>query len=246
MKERLLGTTVILLLGCIVIIGCGKKEDQTEGSTPPATPEPSSTQTPRPAQNLQAPEQAREYIRQQMEQMEARTKVMDARAAYTLALPEAQKWDAQAKLYQIKGDTKLTSDGTAAMWTAYFALRLDDRNASSREGGKKLTVLMMDQQIMKVSPKETPEDISYAADCYGFLPENWINSQDAMTKCLAALKDKHTASIDGAELKRLVCGSAETRGVDGSSRQTPVWKLSVSVDGSPVSATIDAVTGKVL
>ena len=92
----------------------------------------------------------------------------------------------QARLYQLKGEKKLTPDGTVAMWTAHFAVRLDDRSASSREGGKKLTVLMSDDRL---------------------------NSADAMAKCLAILKAEHGAEADTTELKRIIC---QTTDADGS------------------------------
>ena len=246
--EKLMSKTriCILALCCIAIVGCGKKEDRVEEQTPSTVQEPSpptgrAPSPPAPPANMEDREQAMEYIRQQMEQMEARTEVMDAEAAYALASPAAKKWDPRARLYQLKGEKKLTPDGTAAMWTAYFAVRTDARSTPSREGGKKLTVLMMSGRVMKVSPKETPEDISYAADCYAFLPDQRLNSKEALAKCLAALKEERGAAVDSAELKRLICSNRE---LDGE--ETPTWELSASIDGSPASVHIHAVTGEVL
>lgn len=235
---------IMLVLCCVAIIGCGKKQDETKEQTPSAAQAPPP---PAPAPNMENQEQAREYIKQQMAQMEARTEVMDAKTAYALALPEAQKWDAQAKLYQIKGEKKLTPDGSAAMWTAYFATRTDPRNTPRREHGKKCTVLMMDGRVMKVSPKETPEDISYSAACHAFLPDDRLNSKEALAKCLAALKDKHGAAADNAELKRLICSSKEFSAAGGSGgEEKPVWELSASINGSSASVIIHAVTGGVM
>jgi hypothetical protein len=231
---------IMLLLCCVAIVGCGKKNDEPEAPTPPAAAAPSAMETPAPG-GPQAPpdmsdqEKAREYIQQQMAQMEARVAVIDAKAAYALALPEAQKWDAQAKLYQLKGEKKLTAAGTAAMWSAYFAVQTDARDTPRSEQGKKCTVLVTDGRVVKVDKRETPEDIKFSAPCYAFLPADWLNSAEVLTKCLAALKDKRGAGVDNAELKRLIC----------SSEDSPVWKLSASVDGSSASATIDAVTGQV-
>ncbi len=234
---------ILLVLCCVAIVGCDKKQDEPEEATPSAAETPSAAQTPPPPgsapaapPNMKDQAQARAYIQQQMAQMEARVAVMDAKAAYALALPEAQKWDAQAKLYQLKGEKKLTAEGTASMWTAYFATQTDARNTPRREQGKKCTVLMSDGRVMKVSKRETPEDISSSAPCRAFLPADWLNSAEVLTKCLAALKGEHGAAADNAELKRLIC----------SSEESPVWKLSASVDGSSASATIGAVTGEVL
>ena len=231
---------LMLVLCCVAICGCGKKEDEAKEPTPSvaqAPPPPSA-----PAPNMGDPEKAREYIQQQMAQMEARTAVMDAKAAFALALTEAKKWDAQAKLYQLKGEKKLTPDGTAAMWSAYFATGVDAKDVPSQERGKKCTVLMMDGRVMKVSPKETPEDIKWSAPCHAFLPDGRLNSKEAITKCLAALKGKHGAAVDNAELKRMICSSKAFS--DGE--ETPVWELSASVNGSSASVVIHAVTGKVI
>ena len=92
---------------------------------------------------------------------------------------------------------------------------------------------------MSVSPKETPEDILYSAPCYAFLPDSRLNSQEALTKCLAALEAEHGAGVDSAELKRLVCQIANADGSD-----VPAWKLEATVNGSSASATIHAVTAQ--
>jgi hypothetical protein len=69
-----------------------------------------------------------------------------------------------------------------------------------------------------------------------------LNSKEALTKCLAALKDKHGAAADNAELKRLICTSQSGSG----SEYQPVWELSTSVNGYSASVTIHAVTGVVM
>jgi len=239
-KKRLRPFIILLVLCCVVIVGCDKKQDEAQNQTPTVdqTPPPSP---PAPAPNIENEEQAREFIKQQMAQMEARIEVMDAKAAYALALPEAKKWDAQARLYQLKGEKKLTPDGTASMWTAYFATQTDARNTPRSEQGKKLTVLMSDGRVMKVNPKETPEDIKFSAPCYAFLPDEKLNSKEALAKCIAGLKSKHGTAADSAELKRLIYTSKQD-----DSGYKPVWELNTSINGSAATAVINAVTGMVM
>ncbi len=244
-KHPLRISIVLLVLCCVAIVGCGKKEDETKEPTPtvaqtPPPPAPSPAGPPAPP-DMSDPAKAREYIQQQMAQMEARVQVMDATAAYALALVEAKKWDGQAKLYQLKGDKKLTPDGTASMWTAYFATQIDDRNTPRQEQGKKLTVLMSDGRVMKVSAKETPDDIKFSAPCRAFLPGEKLNSKETLAKCLAGLKAKHGAAADSAELKRIIYTSR-----DNDAGYQPVWELNASVNGSSATVVIDAVSGDVI
>ena len=234
-RQRLRPFIILLMLCCVAIVGCDKKQDEAQNQTPSVaqTPPPPP---PAPVPNIENEEQAREFIKQQMAQMEARIEVMDAKAAYALALPEAKKWDAQAKLYQLKGEKKLTPDGTASMWTAYFATQTDARDTPRSEQGKKLTVLMSDGRVMKVSPKETPDDIKFSAPCYSFLPGEKLDSKEALAKCLAALKSEHGTAADSAELKRLIYTSEQE-----DSGYKPVWELNASVNGSSATAVINAV-----
>ncbi|MBN2316352.1 MAG: hypothetical protein JXM79_20665 [Sedimentisphaerales bacterium] len=238
-KQQIRMSIVLLVLCCVAIAGCGKKEDEPKEQTPTVaqTPPPPPPRVP----NAANPEQMREYLKQQMAQMEAKTKVMNAKTAYAMALPEAKKWNAQAKLYEIEGEKKLTPDGTAAMWTAHFATQTDTRDTPSEKQGKKCTVLMSDGEVVRVYRKETPEDISYAAECYAFLPEERLNSTEAIAKCLAALKDKHGAGVDNAELTRLIYTSREN-----DAGYQPVWELNASVNGSSATVVIDAATGEVI
>ena len=232
----------MLVLCCAVIVWCGKKEKEDQAKEPTPSVAQTPPTPPAPVPNMADREQAMQYIQQQMAQMEARVEVMDAKAAYALALTDARKWDAQAKLYQLKGEKKLTPDGTAAMWSAYFATQTDDRNTPSREQGKKCTVLMMDARVMKVSPKETPEDIKFSAPCRAFLPDEKLNSKEALAKCLAGLKEKHGAAVDNAELKRLICTSKSGSG----SEYQPASELNASINGSSATAVIHAATGKLM
>jgi hypothetical protein len=237
-KQQLKPFIILMVLCCVAITGCGKKEDEAKEQTPPVaqTPPP-----PAPVPDMGDQEKAREYIQQQMAQMEARVAVMDAKAAYALALAEAKKWDAQAKLYQLKGEKKLTPDGTASMWTAYFATQTDASNTPRQEQGKKLTVLMSDGRVMKVSPKETPDDIKFAAPCRAFLPVEKLNSKETLAKCIAGLKSKHDTAADSAELKRLIYTSR-----DNDAGYQPVWELNASVNGSSATIVINAATGMVM
>ena len=240
MEKQRLSIWIGLLVCCVVTVGCGKKEDEAKEpmQSVAQTPPPAGPQAP---PDMSDPEKAKEYIRQQMAQMEARVEVMDAKGAYALAVTEAKKWDAQAKLYQLKGEKKLTPDGTASMWTAYFAIQTDARDTPRQEQGKKLTVLMSDGRVMKVSPKETPDDIKFSAPCRAFLPDERLNSKEALAKCLAGLKEKHGAAADSSEIKRLIYTSEES-----DAGYKPVWELNASVNGSSASAVIDAVTGDVI
>ncbi len=235
---------VVLMLCSVVITGCSKKQgevDEPGEKTEQTEQAPSAVQTPPPLpEDMGDQEQARKYIQEQMAQMEARTAVMDAKAAYALALPEAQKWDAQAKLYQLKGEKKLSPDGSAAMWTGYFAVRTDSRDTPRAEQGKKCTVLMTDGRVMKVKARESAEDIKFSAPCHAFLPAEWLNSKETLALCLAALREKQGGVMNGVEFKRLICSIENING------GTPVWTLSAGVGGANASVEIHAVTGEVL
>lgn len=244
-KRSLRFSIVLLLLCCALIVGCGKKEDEAKEQTPavaqaPPPPAPGPAGPPAPP-DMSDPTKAKEYLQQQMTQMEVRVQVMDARAAYALALTEAKKWDVQSKLYQLKGDKKLTPDGTASMWTAYFATQIDESNTPRQEQGKKLTVLMSGGRVMKVSAKETPEDIKFSAPCRTFLSGDKLNSKDALAKCITGLKANHGAAADSAELKRIIYTSRD----NGAGYQA-VWELNASVNGSSATVVIDAATGDVI
>jgi hypothetical protein len=243
MKKQRIRISIVLLVLCgVVIVGCGKKEDEAKEPTPTVAQAPSSAPAAPPAPpDLSDPAKAREYIQQQMRQMEASVAVVDAKAAYALALVEAKKWDAQAKLYQVKSDRKLAPDGTASMWRVYFATQIDDRNTPRQDQGKKLTVLISGGRVAELFPRETPDDIKFSAPCYAFLPDAKLNSKEALAKCLAGLKDKHGAAADSAELKRVIYTSK-----DNGAGYQPAWELNASVNGSSATVVIDAATGEVI
>lgn len=218
MRVTLLGLTaaLILLAGC----GGGEKSDRVK-------------------------EKVRQEVAEKMRQAEQQTGELDARAAHELARPKAHGWDRAAHLYKIDGSKNLEPDGTALMWTAYYAVREDPENTPSRDAGKKLVVLIMQGKIIKAESKETQQDIAYTPDCYLFLPENWMNSDQAYEKCFAALKEKHGAEMEKAAKFRIDCVARQYRQGREWIRK-PVWELSCAIGGAPAWAQIHAVSGEVL
>jgi hypothetical protein len=192
-------------------------------------------------------QQVRGKVKKALKEAQQKTGNHDARAAFEMALQEAQKWDSKARLYQIEGKNNLQSDGTALMWTAYFATQEDPENVPSEERGKKLVVLMMPGNVIRVQKKETPEEKSWIVKCHAFLPDDWMDSGEAFSKCHAALKDKHGAEAEAGRAKHLILHSYAyyTPGGSGWQRK-PAWELSVDIAGSPASAEVHAVTGEIL
>jgi len=211
-----LAAASILLAGC----GGGEKSDRVE-------------------------KKIRRDVAEKMKKAEQQAGELDAYTAHELARPEANKWDRAARLYKIDGSKNLQPDGTAMMWTAYYAVREDPENTPSRDAGKKLVVLMMQGKLIKAESKETREDIAYTPDCYLYLPEGWMNSDQAYGKCFAALKEKHGEKTDTAGKFRIDCVARQYRQGREWIRK-PVWELSCSIGGSPAYAQIHAVTGEVL
>jgi hypothetical protein len=225
-------TALGLALGLIALAGCGG-EDKSGGEKG------DRLQTDRVEKKI------REEVAEKMRQAEQQAGELDAYAAHELARPEADTWDPAARLYRIEGEKNLQPDGTAMMWTAYYAIQEDPENAPSRDQGKKLVVLMMQGRIMKAEKKETQQEIAWTTECHRFLPENWMNSDQAYSKCFAALKEKHGAEMEKAGKFRIDCVARNYR--QGSDWvRTPAWELSCSIDGSPAAAQIHAVTGEVL
>jgi len=218
MRVTLLG----LAMGLIVLGGCGGGE-----------------------QSDRVEKKIRQEVAEKMEKAEQQTGELDAFAAHALALLEAQKWDRTSRLYRIEGEKNLQPDGTAMMWTAYYAVQEDPENAPSRDQRKKLVVLMMQGRIIKAEKKETQQEIGWTTECHLFLPEDWMNSDQAYAKCFAALKEKHGETMDKAQNFRIDCVARHYRQGSGWVR-TPAWELSCSIDGSPAAAQIHAVTGEIL
>jgi hypothetical protein len=186
-----------------------------------------------------------EQVQQKMKEAEESIDVMDANAAYELALKEANKWNKDAKLYYLEGEDDIREDGSAKQWTAYFALREDPQNTPGREQGEKLVVLMLDARVMDVEEKTDPEDIAYTQDCYQFLPEDWMDSKSAYEKCIDVLKTEYGDEVDNGESRRLVCRPAEYY-ISRKWIIKPTWELSYKMGDIYASAKIHAVTGEVL
>jgi hypothetical protein len=224
MMKKMITVVVLsaLSMGLIGLIGCGggEKSDRAE-------------------------KKIRQEVAEKMEQAEQQTGELDAYAAHEMALPEAQKWEQAARLYRIEGEKNLQPDGTALMWTAYYAVQEDPENAPSRDQGKKLVVLMMQGRIIKAKKKETQQEIAWTTECHLFLPEGWMNSDQAYAKCFAALKEKHGETMEKAQKFRIDCVARRYRQGRDWIRK-PAWELSCSIDGSPAAAQIHAVTGEVL
>jgi len=223
MKKSIMVTALLVLAsGLIVLAGCGggEKSDRVE-------------------------KKIRRDVAEKMKQAEQQAGELDAYAARDLARPEADKWDRAARLYKIDGSKNLQPDGRAMMWTAYYAIREDPENTPSRDAGKKLVVLMMQGKLMKAESKETQQDIAYTPDCYLYLPEDWMNSDQAYEKCFAALKEQHGEKMDTADTFRIDCVARQYRQGREWIRK-PVWELSCAIGGAPAYAQIHAVTGEVL
>jgi len=236
---------VILLIACLgMTAACGGGEKSADDAA--ATAEAVRTadeaiaggdvQTPdRPMPD--DPEKIREYIAGKMEAMEKKVGDMDARAAEKLALAAAREWDAGARLYQLEGEERLKPEGTAMKWSANFAVREDPEHQRSTERGKKYIVLMMDHKVMSEHVYEGPDKVKHKGPCRSFLPDNRLTAADAYERCFVALAEKHGADADAAAPNRLTCF-----GRQGYAH----WELSMKLNGSPISAQIDSVTGEVL
>jgi hypothetical protein len=211
-----------LASGLIVLAGCGggEKSDRVE-------------------------EKVRQEVAEKMNKAEQQAGELDAYAAHELARPEADTWDRAARLYRIEGEKNLQPDGTAMMWTAHYAVQEDPENTPSRDQGKKLVVLMMQGKLIKAESKETQQEIGWTTECHLFLPESWMNSDQAYEKCFAALKDTHGAEMDKAGKFRIDCLARSYR-QGGEWVRIPAWELSCTIGGSPAAAQIHAVTGEVL
>jgi len=197
--------------------------------------------------NERIEQRVREEVKEKMKKAEQKKGAHDARSAFQMALEEARKWDSDARLYQLEGEKNLKPDGTAMMWTAYFAVQEDPEDTPAREQGQKLVVLMMQQKMIKAESKEAPEEISWTTPCHAFLPDDWMNSREAYSGCLTALKEKHGTEMDGGRVEHLVLHSYAyyTPGGTGWQRK-PAWELSADISGTPTSVEIHAVTGEVL
>ena len=192
-------------------------------------------------------ERVRKFITDKMKRIEKNIKVMNAREAFKLAKKEARKWDSNARLYEIEGKDKLVPEGTAVQWLVYFATREDPEKTPGREQGKKFVVIVLDNRVVSAEKKETPNEIKYTAECHAFLPDNWMKSGDAYSKCFAAIKDKYSSEADNGEPRFLVCRSNEYRAPGGSGwERKPAWALSFKIGNIYARADIHAITGEVL
>jgi hypothetical protein len=226
---------LIICAGCLFIIGCGGEGEES----PSQTASTKAQDVPKDA------EQMREAIKEKMKRMQDRIKEMTAEDAHKTALEEALQWDKSAKLYYLVGEDTLKSDGTAKKWSAYFAVQEDPDNTPSREHGKKFVVLMMGGRIVDMGKKETPEEISYTTKCHAFLPNNWMSCEDSHARCFAALKEKYGDKVESAKPERLVLLSGRYYKAPKWEIK-PTWRLTMDLNGSPVSASIHAITGEVL
>ena len=93
--------------------------------------------------------------------------------------------------------------------------------------------------------KETPDDISYTKDCRAFLPKDRMSSASAYSKCFDALKEKYGDKVKDAAPERLECFSGEYY-ISSKWVIKPTWRLTLEMEGSPVSAAVHALTGEVL
>lgn len=226
---------LIFIMGCFLISACGggKTENASISSTDASQTAPKDM------------EKIKRLVEERVKQAEKRTKDLDGQAAYDMASQEAKKWDANARLYYLKGEEGLTSKGTAKQWTVNFALREDSQNSPSRDHGKKFVVLILGGRIMQAEKKESPEDISYTSPCYAFLPENWMSAQEAYTQCLDALKDEYGSGAARASSKRIECFTGQYY-QPPEWKLIPNWRLTMEMEGKPISAAIHAESGKVL
>lgn len=234
-KSFLYCAFLFFIMGCFLISACGggKTENTSTSSADASKTAPEDK------------EQIKRLVEERVKQAEKRIKDMDGQAAYDMALQEAEKWDANARLYYLKGEEGLTGEGTAKQWTVNFALREDPQNTPSREQGKKFVVLILGGRIMQAEKKESPEDISYTSPCYAFLPENWMSAQDAYTQCLDALKAEYGSGAAHATPKRIECFIGQYY-QPPDWKLIPNWRLSMEMEGKPISAAIHAESGEVL
>ena len=191
-----------------------------------------------------------EDMQQQMEEAQEAMEDIDAKSAVELALPEALKWDSAARVYQVDTDKALLPDGTSSMWRVYFAVREDSPDTPSDQHGKKFFVMVMDGKIIDMEAWETPDEISSRAECYLFVPDDWMNSDDAYTQCIEALEGIYGADVDTGVVSHMSCyGGAEyyLEGPSGRQWETiPTWVLSYKIGDTYARAEIHSVTGEVL
>ena len=225
---------MIMIACCLFVTGCGGgKESPSSGGE---TVDAQTKVLPKDAEKI------KRDVLNKMKRMQEGIKEVTAEAAYELASGEAKKWDRAAQVYYLEGEDSLKSDGTAKNWRANFAVSEDPENG---EQGKKFVVLMLGGKVVSTDKKETPDEISYTADCRAFLSGNRMSGEAAYEKCLAALKAKYGDEMDGAIPDRLECLSGEYY-ISSKWVIKPTWRLTMQLGGSPISAAIQAETGEVL
>jgi len=226
---------LIVLASFLFVVGCGGGGEESPAE-----------QAQEKAVNVSGDaEQIRQAVKEKMKRMQDRIEEMTAADAHEMAQEEALKWDMSAKLYYLEGEDALKRDGTAKKWSAYFAVQEDADSTPSRDHGKKFVVLMMGGRIVSMEKKETPDEISYTKECHAFLPENWMSAAEAYTRCFEALNEKHEERADGAIPERIELLGGEYY-VASKWIVKPTWRLTLDAAGSPLSASIHAVSGEVL
>ena len=223
---------LLFIAGCLFVTGCGGgKEASSTGGV-----DAQSKVLPKDAEKIKS------AVLNKMKKMQDGIKEFTGEAACELALAEAKKWDRAAQVYYLEGEDSLKPDGTAKNWRANFAISEDPENGKQ---GKKFVVLMLGGKVVRMEKKETPDEIAYTTDCRAFLPGNRMSGDAAYEKCLEALKAKYGNGMDGAVPDRLECLSGEYY-ISSKWVIKPTWRLTMQMDGSPISAAIQAVSGEVL
>lgn len=242
-----------LLVSALVMTGlaacAGSGDPAPTADSEPAAQAESAAETGETASAKPASDKDRiaQHVRERMKALEGSLGVMDSRAAVDIAMREARKWDRSARLYRLDGEDKLTSDGTARKWRAYFAVREDPPDTPRREQGKKFIAIVMAGKVVSANPEETPEDISHTAECTAFLPPDRMDATAAFIRCYAALKDRLGDDADRGSPERLECLQADFyEGAEKGWVGKPAWRLTLDMQGSPVSAMIHAKTGEVV
>jgi len=236
--------SMALWIAALGLTGCGGG-DKTASGDAPGTPAAEKETATRDRNAPRTKEQVKRMVQDRMKKMQDRIPVMNDGDAVALAAREAKKWDRAARLYYMEGEDGLEPAGTARKWSAYFAVEEDQESTPDREHGKKFVVLMMGGKIVSQEKKETPGDISHTKDNLGFLPDDRMNAEAAYEKCRAALQDKYGEQLEKATPKRLECYPGQYY-ISREWIVKPSWRLTMDLDGSPISAAVHAVTGEAL
>jgi hypothetical protein len=182
-------------------------------------------------------------LKKKMKAMEQKPRAVNAWEAAQIALETAKKWDKDAKLYCLEGEKGLLANGSAKMWTAYFATKVDSET-DGKNTNHKYVIIVFEGRVMKSELHDTPEKIVHVKDCPGLLPDDIIDSEEAILRCQVAIGGKYKSTMDEAVLSTITCRMAPVEGSPGTFQ--PEWKLNMKIKEEYVRVAVHGVTGNPL